>query len=215
MGVKPRYALFFLLMTLLPRAAHAQVVTAALSGKVEDTSGAGVGGAYVTVTSLETGATRFVWTDDHGNFKVLSLPLGPQEVKAELSGRIQEKDFNLSPGKIVKKGEIMVRLDTVDLQLALERDQIAYEALKDTFEADHSAEFTLQSAKIDLANAERGHKLGSLSEQAWDQAKRTMELTVQSQKLTAIDHQTCVLLGDPTVRMRPFSDLGTGPRRGL
>ncbi len=86
MGVKPRYALFFLLMTLLPRATHAQVVTAAISGKVEDASGAGVAAATVTVTSLETGATRAVTSDDHGNFIVLSLPLGPQEVKAEKTG---------------------------------------------------------------------------------------------------------------------------------
>ena len=36
--------------------------------------------------SLETGATRVATTDDAGNFKVLALPLGPQEVKAEKKG---------------------------------------------------------------------------------------------------------------------------------
>jgi RND family efflux transporter MFP subunit len=113
----------------------------------------------------------------------------PQDVKAELSGRIEEEDFNLSPGKIVKKGEILVRLDPTDLKLELERDQIAYEALKDTYEADHSAEIGLQVAKLDLANAERAHTQGTISDQAWDAAKRAMEATLQSQKLTAIDHR--------------------------
>jgi len=61
-------------------------VTAAISGKVEDPSGAGVSGATVTVKSLETGATRVMTTDGAGNFRVLSLPLGPQEVKAEKQG---------------------------------------------------------------------------------------------------------------------------------
>jgi len=86
MGVKLRYPLFFVWMLLLAYPASAQVVTAAISGKVEDPSGAGVSGASVTVKSLETGATRTVTTDDSGNYKVLSLPLGPQEVKVEKQG---------------------------------------------------------------------------------------------------------------------------------
>ncbi|HML17170.1 MAG TPA: carboxypeptidase regulatory-like domain-containing protein [Bryobacteraceae bacterium] len=61
-------------------------VSAAISGKVEDASGAAIGGATVTVKSLETGATRVATTDESGNFRALSLPLGPQEVKAEKQG---------------------------------------------------------------------------------------------------------------------------------
>src|SRR5437899_1922923 len=61
-------------------------VTASISGKAEDASGSGVRGATVTVKSLETGATRTVSTDDTGNFRVLSLPLGPQEVRVEKVG---------------------------------------------------------------------------------------------------------------------------------
>ena len=65
--------------------ANAQV-NAAISGKVEDASGAGVRGATVTVKSVETGAVRSTMTDQNGNFTVLSLPLGAQEVKAEKTG---------------------------------------------------------------------------------------------------------------------------------
>jgi hypothetical protein len=61
-------------------------VAAAISGKVEDPSGAPVTGATITVKSLETGATRVVTTDEAGNFRVPALPLGPQEVKAEKPG---------------------------------------------------------------------------------------------------------------------------------
>jgi hypothetical protein len=87
MGVKPRLVLFVaILATVFSSIASAQVVTAAISGKVEDASGAGMKGANVTVKSLETGAVRTVTTDDAGNFKVVALPLGPQEVKAEKQG---------------------------------------------------------------------------------------------------------------------------------
>jgi hypothetical protein len=61
-------------------------VTAAISGTVEDTSGAVVSGATVMVKSLETGASRTVATDPSGNYTVVSLPLGPQELKAEKAG---------------------------------------------------------------------------------------------------------------------------------
>jgi hypothetical protein len=60
--------------------------TAAISGQVQDASGAGIGDATVTVKNLETGATRVVTTDMAGNFNALSLPLGQQEVKAEKTG---------------------------------------------------------------------------------------------------------------------------------
>ena len=61
-------------------------VGATISGRVEDPSGAAVSGATVTVKSVETGATRTATTDDGGNFRVLSLPLGPQEVRVGKTG---------------------------------------------------------------------------------------------------------------------------------
>jgi len=74
-------------MFLLASATTARAqVSAAIVGNVEDATGAAVKDAKITVTSLETGATRTVNTDDSGNFRALSLPLGPQEVKAEKNG---------------------------------------------------------------------------------------------------------------------------------
>ena len=61
-------------------------VTASISGRVEDATGAGIGGATITVKNLETGATRVVNTGESGNFRVLSLPVGRQEVKVEKTG---------------------------------------------------------------------------------------------------------------------------------
>src|SRR5438045_1225703 len=61
-------------------------VSAAVSGRVEDASGAGVSGTTVTVKSLETRATRTAITDENGNFSILSVPLGAQEVRAEKQG---------------------------------------------------------------------------------------------------------------------------------
>ena len=85
--VKQMLAVVFgiLCFTASLRMASAQV-GAAISGQVEDASGAAISGATVTVRSLETGATRTAVTNDAGNFRILSLPVGPQEVKAEKTG---------------------------------------------------------------------------------------------------------------------------------
>ena len=84
-----RWLLYFFLGVLAiavnPQPGVAQV-SAAMTGNVEDTTGATIRDAKITVKSLETGATRVATTDDGGNFRIPSLPLGPQEVKVEKTG---------------------------------------------------------------------------------------------------------------------------------
>jgi hypothetical protein len=70
---------------ILPATARAQV-TASIIGTVQDPSGAYVNGAKITVKSVETGATREVTSDESGNYRFLSLPLGLQELHAEMPG---------------------------------------------------------------------------------------------------------------------------------
>jgi len=80
-AVNKRFHYWLLTLGLLTIPLRAQV-TASISG----TSGSGVVGAMVTVKSIETGASRTATTDSAGHYTVLSLPLGPQEVKAEKPG---------------------------------------------------------------------------------------------------------------------------------
>lgn len=61
-------------------------VTAAISGTVEDASGALVPGAKVTAKSLETGASRTVLSDDSGGYTLVALPLGATELRVEKTG---------------------------------------------------------------------------------------------------------------------------------
>ncbi len=75
-------SLFCIAIFLFVHPLFAQV-GGAISGRVEDATGAGVGDAAVTVKSLETGATRTVQTTAEGYFRVLALPLGEQEVRVE------------------------------------------------------------------------------------------------------------------------------------
>ncbi len=93
-------------------------VTAAISGKVIDASGAGIGGAAITVKSVETGAVRTTTTDNDGNYRVDALPLGATEVHAVKDGFSEQ----------VRRGpDLVVGQDApVNLQLAVgvKTDQI-------------------------------------------------------------------------------------------
>src|ERR1051326_6274258 len=80
-----RLALLFCVILSAIHLGFAQV-SATISGRVDDATGAAIPEASVTVKSLETGAVRTVLTDATGNFRVFSLPVGSYEVKVEKPG---------------------------------------------------------------------------------------------------------------------------------
>lgn len=74
-----------LALLLVGTTALAQV-TGSISGTVTDSSGAAIPHATVTITDLETGQVRALAADDRGTYRVLALPVGRYEVKAEQPG---------------------------------------------------------------------------------------------------------------------------------
>jgi len=70
----------------LPLSCALAQVSGSISGRIQDTSGASVPAATVTVNNTETGASRSVTTDDAGNYRALSLAVGHYEVRAEKPG---------------------------------------------------------------------------------------------------------------------------------
>ena len=61
-------------------------VTGVLSGRVVDATDAGIPGATVTVKTVDTDATRTTTTDERGAYRIVSVPVGQQEVRAEKNG---------------------------------------------------------------------------------------------------------------------------------
>ena len=60
--------------------------TSAISGSVNDSSGAEISGAEVTVTNSENGSQRTVKTDNAGRFNFPQLKPGPYSVKVQAAG---------------------------------------------------------------------------------------------------------------------------------
>ena len=96
-------------------AVWAQSNTARLVGTVKDSSGAVLPGVSIQASSLETGLSRTVTTNDLGDYVITNLPVGRYEVTAELSGF-----------KRLKQGPLQLLVtQTARIDLTLEIGQIS------------------------------------------------------------------------------------------
>ena len=81
--LKSTAASLFALIITSAAAAFAQVVTADITGRVADPSGAAVVGATVTARNTGTGLSRTTQTNDEGSFTITQLSPGTYEITAE------------------------------------------------------------------------------------------------------------------------------------
>src|SRR6185295_17603435 len=81
-----RLGLALAAMLLLPPLCLAQAVKGTLLGTVTDTTGAGVPGATVTISEVQTGLGRSATTNASGNYTFSNLKDGVYRVEAEISG---------------------------------------------------------------------------------------------------------------------------------
>ncbi|MGB8887496.1 MAG: carboxypeptidase regulatory-like domain-containing protein [Candidatus Korobacteraceae bacterium] len=96
-------------------------VTANLSGRVTDQTGAAVTAATVTVTNVDTGLSRTTITDQAGRYQVVALPIGKYEIRASKTGFAEQvrsgivlvvgqdatADMNLQIGKVTEEVKVV------------------------------------------------------------------------------------------------------------
>ena len=134
----------FAALLLSAPAARAQV-SASLSGRVTDPSGATVSGANVAAKNMETGETRTAGTDDAGRYWIPSLAVGQYEVHVTKAG-FQEQvqagirlvvseqatlDFALRLGQISEQVKVEENTPVVSLSPADISGLVAEEQVKD------------------------------------------------------------------------------------
>jgi hypothetical protein len=91
-SLRDLFALAFLV--LAPHSLCAQSISGTILGSVQDTTGAAVPGASVTIVNGETGLTRVATTNSTGEYDVPSLPPGTYNIAVEMKGF---KKVSLSP----------------------------------------------------------------------------------------------------------------------
>ena len=80
---------------------QSQLGTGAVGGIVQDTSGAVISGASVTITNSGTGLVRSVSTNDAGQFSVPVLPAGEYKVLVERAGfsALEQQNLTVNVGR--------------------------------------------------------------------------------------------------------------------
>ena len=71
-------------------------VSASLSGRITDPTGAAIPAATVTANNIETGIARTTLSNQSGEYQLLELPLGRYEVHASKEGFTEEKRAGIS-----------------------------------------------------------------------------------------------------------------------
>ena len=99
----------FFIVVLLVSEVFAQTTQGGIVGAIRDQKGAQIIGAKVTVNSPSTGLQRETTTADNGIFRIMALPTGIYEIKAEAAG------FATATTTGVEVGVDQIR--TVDIEL--------------------------------------------------------------------------------------------------
>ena len=104
---------------LAPPDASAQAVSGTILGTVKDTTGAIVPGATVTVTNTNTGFSRSVVSDQHGEYNAPSIPTGTYSITAEITGFKKVSKTNVILG-VDQKVRIDVALEVGGMEEIVE-----------------------------------------------------------------------------------------------
>ena len=129
-------------------------------------------------------------------------------ISARVSGHVVQVNFD--DGQVVHKGDVLVKLDPTDYQVALQRAQADY---ADSQASAQAAEFgvpissvgsseQIRSAKADLQNAEAG--LAAAQKQAAAAQAQVVEAQANAKKLNADVERYQQLLGKREISQQQF-----------
>ena len=84
--MKPRLFTIVIIAALTAAICCAQVATGNLRGTVSDSTGGVLPNCSVTITHIDTGLVRKVYTNERGDFNAPSLPVGEYKIVIGLAG---------------------------------------------------------------------------------------------------------------------------------
>ena len=111
-----------LFMAALAMVAPAQTTQGGIAGAIRDEKGGNIVGAKITVSNTATGLRRDASTADNGFFRVLALPTGVYEIRAEAAG------FAATTAKDIEIGVDQIRTLDLVLKVSGQAETITVEA---------------------------------------------------------------------------------------
>lgn len=103
-----------------------------------------------------------------------------EDMKSEVAGRVLRDGYKLKVGAHVKEGDLLVHLDTTDVQIEITQAQNNYNSQKQRAALPPAVTYQIDSAKSDFTNTERLFKMGQVSESDYNKARRAVQ-TLETQ----------------------------------
>ncbi len=153
--------------------------TAALTGTVRDEAGASIPGAVVTLRNLTINQTRRVTSESDGSYRIIALPVGGYEVRAEATnfapyinptvtlalGRTTTLDITLRPAAVNAEVTVTDRPPAIDATQTAVTTSIDPERIEELpINSRNYLEFTLLAPGVAPSNLQQ-RQCGSKSRQ--------------------------------------------------
>lgn len=103
-----------------------------------------------------------------------------QELRIEGAGRVVEC-ARLEPGVPVRQGDLLLKLDTSDLDRAMAENRRRYEADRELLRIRNEKNTDLAVARLNLENVRRLHELGNASTDNVNSAQRALDAVLTAQ----------------------------------
>jgi hypothetical protein len=113
------YAYLLILVSALAASNLSAQGDSSLWGSVSDASDAGIPGATVIITNLETGTQRSLVTDDSGRFNAPALPVGSYEIAASKTGFRTDRRTSITL-VVGQREEVNLKLQIGDVRQTVE-----------------------------------------------------------------------------------------------
>jgi RND family efflux transporter MFP subunit len=111
------------------------------------------------------------------------------QMKAAIGGRVLSRDYKLDTGLKVSEGDILVQLDTGDVDIEIQQAKNALASSKQRIAVGSAATYELESANSDFTNTERLFKMGQVSDSDYQKARRLVETVKQKLALEKVINQ--------------------------
>jgi RND family efflux transporter MFP subunit len=124
------------------------------------------------------------------------------DMKSEVAGRVLKEGYKLKVGMAVKEGDLLVHLDTGDIQIEISQVQNELESSKQRIALGSAVTYALESAKSDFNNSERLFKMGQLSDSDYQKARRAVETLEQQLALEKVMNEENLKTDENTLQTK-------------
>jgi RND family efflux transporter MFP subunit len=102
----------------------------------------------------------------------------------------------------VKEGDVLAQLDTTDLDIEIDRDEIDLDTLRKRIAVGSSSEIDLENARADLMNAEHLHDLGGYADNDLARSRRGVKALEEKIALENVENEADIATDENTLKAK-------------